>query len=51
MDLHFPKAFLSGLICRGRVYFLESLFREKNKLDKVKKVEKMWKDSSLRDFM
>ena len=36
--LHLSKAFLSELICWGRVYFQESLIREyKNKLDKSEK--------------
>ena len=40
--LHLSKTFLSGLICWGRVYFQESLFREyKNKLDKS---EKSWEN-------
>ena len=36
----------------GEVYFSESFFREyKNKLDKSEKVERIWKDSNLKDFM
>ena len=36
--LHLLKAFLSGLVCWGEMYFQESLFREhKNKLDKSEK--------------
>ena len=50
--LYLSKVFLSGLICWGRVYFRESFFREyKNKLDKSEKVERIWKDSNLKDFM
>ena len=46
------KFFVSGLICWGGVYFRESFFREyKNKLDKSEKVERIWKDSNLKDFM
>ena len=46
------KFFVSGLICCGEVYFSESFFREyKNKLDKSEKVERIWKDSNLKDFM
>ena len=36
----------------GWEYFREGLFREyKNKSDNSEKVEKMWKDSNLKDFI
>ena len=50
--LNLSKVFLSELICWGWVYFPESFFREyKNKLDKNEKVERIRKDSNLKDFM
>ena len=42
-SLHLSKAFLSGLICWGGVYFQESLYREYKNIfwKKVRKPEKI----------